>query len=425
MQSSVHQTEALLVATLLQLVVIVLAARLAGIAARRVGQAPVVGEIVAGLLLGPSLFGMLFPDLFHAIFSGAGREPLTILSQVGLILLMFQVGLEFDFGHLACRHNRRAVWRVAFAGVLLPFGLGVIAGSASASTLAPGIDPLLYCLFLGTAFSITALPVLGRILLEMGLARSRVGVIAISAAALTDVLGWLLLAVVTALGAATFAGTAFLLRIGLLCAYMAACWWIVRPLLLRLLRDRESSPREVSGNLVGLMLVAVFLSAMATSMLGVFAIFGGFLLGVLLHDQPGFVEAWREKVGGFVLVLFLPVFFTYTGLRTDIGSLHGAADWGWCAMLVALATAGKFAAGYAGARSSGLDPAESRAIGIMMNTRGLMELVVLNVGLDLGVIPGSVFTMLVIMAILSNLLTTPALRFWLRTDGVRAPGAAR
>jgi Kef-type K+ transport system membrane component KefB len=423
MQSSVHQTEALLVSTLLQLVVIILAARLAGAVARRVGQSPAVAEIIAGLLLGPSLFGMLAPDVFHAVF-GAAREPLSILSQVGLILLMFQVGLEFDFGHLAAKHNRQAVWRIAAAGLALPFCLGLAAGWVSAPRLAPHIEPLLYCLFLGTAFCITALPVLGRILLELDLARTRVGVIAISAAALTDVAGWLLLAVVTALSAASFIGMEFAGRIGLLVAYMAACWWLLRPLLLRLLREPGKGPRPLSANLVGLMLVAVFLSAMATSALGVFAIFGGFLLGVLLHDQPLFVKAWREKIGGFVLVFFLPIFFTYTGLRTDTGSLEGAADWWWCLGMIALATAGKFVAGYAAARRSGLDRMESRAIGIMMNTRGLMELVVLNVGLDLGVIPPAVFTMLVIMAIVSNLLTTPALRYWLRPAVTGAPETA-
>jgi Kef-type K+ transport system membrane component KefB len=425
MQSSVHQTEALLVSTLLQLVVIILAARLAGAVAARIGQSRAVAEIIAGLLLGPSLFGMLAPDVFHAVFGVAGPKPLTILSQVGLILLMFQVGLEFDFGHLAARHNRRAVWRIAGAGLVLPFATGVLAGWASARMLAPHIDPVLYSLFIGTAFSITALPVLGRILMELDLARSRVGVIAISAAAVTDVAGWLLLAVVTSLSVASFDGADFAVRIGLLAAYMAACWWLARPLLLRLLRDRQGAPRAVSGNVVGFTLVAVFLSAMVTSALGVFAIFGGFLLGVLLHDQPAFVKAWREKVGGFVLVFFLPIFFTYTGLRTDIGSLEGAGAWAWCAALVLLATAGKFAAGYAAARASGLDPMESRAIGVMMNTRGLMELVVLNVGLDLGLIPASVFTMLVIMAILSNLATTPALRYWLRTADARLPETAR
>lgn len=424
MQSSVHQTEALLYFTLLQLVIIILAARLAGTIAERASQSRAVGEMVAGLLLGPSLFGLLAPDAFQYVFRSAGPEPMTILSQVGLILLMFQIGLEFDFSHLAAIPNRKAVLRISAAGLALPFLLGLLFGWLSAPSLAPGLNAGLYCLFIGTAFSITALPILGRILMELGLTRSRVGVLAISAAAVNDVAGWLLLAVVTALTLANFTASGFAIRIGLLGAYGAACWWLVRPLLRRLLRDGDGNSRTLNSNLVGLLIIAVFLSGMATSQLGVFAIFGGFMLGVLLHDQPGLVAAWREKVGEFVLIFFLPIFFTYTGLRTNIGGLDSATDWGWCLLLVALATAGKFGGCYVAARSSGLDARESRAIGIMMNTRGLMELVVLNVGLDLGVIPPDVFTMLVIMAIVSTVVTTPALKVWLRREQREAVGAA-
>lgn len=423
MQSTVHQTETLLFFTLLQLVILILAARMAGTIAERVSQSRVVGEIVAGLLLGPSLFGLLAPDTFRYVFHSAGPEPMLILSQVGLILLMFQIGLEFEFNHLGAAHNRRAVLRISATGLVLPFLLGLLAGWLSAPSLAPAINAAIYSLFIGVAFSITALPVLGRILLELGLNRSRVGVLAISSAAVSDVVGWLMLAVVTALTVANFSAGEFAIRIGLLGAYMAACWWIVRPLLLRILRDRNGTSRPLSPDVVGLLIAAIFLSGMATFQLGIFAIFGGFLLGVLLHDQPGFVAAWREKVGGFVLVFFLPIFFTYTGLRTNIGGLDSAADWGWCLLLVALATAGKFGGCYAAARSSGLDARESRAIGIMMNTRGLMELVVLNVGLDLGVIPPDVFTMLVIMAIVSTVVTTPALKVWLRRERRDAMGA--
>jgi Kef-type K+ transport system membrane component KefB len=424
MQSAVHQTETLLFFTLLQLVILILAARLAGTLAERVSQSRVVGEIVAGLLLGPSLFGLLAPDTFRYVFQSAGPEPMLILSQVGLLLLMFQIGLEFEFSHLGAVNNRRAVLRISAAGLVLPFLLGMLAGWLSAPILAPEINPVIYCLFIGVAFSITALPVLGRILLELGLNRSRVGVLAISSAAVSDVVGWLMLAVVTALTVANFSAGGFAIRIGLLGAYMAACWLFVRPLLLRILRERNGNGRPLSPDVVGLLIAAIFLSGMATFQLGVFAIFGGFLLGVLLHDQPGFVAAWREKVGGFVLVFFLPIFFTYTGLRTNIGGLDSAADWGWCLLLVALATIGKFGGCYAAARSAGLDARESRAIGIMMNTRGLMELVVLNVGLDLGVIPPDVFTMLVIMAIASTVVTTPALKIWLRRERREAVGAA-
>ena len=422
--SSVHQTEILLFFTLLQLVIIILAARAAGFIAERTSQSRAVGEIVAGLLLGPSLFGLLAPDVFDYVFRTASPEPLTILSQVGLILLMFQIGLEFEFSHLRAAGNRHAVLRISAAGLLLPFALGLASGWVSAPHLAPGIDQLVYSLFLGTAFCITALPVLGRILMELGLNRTRIGVVAIGSAAVTDVAGWLLLAVVTALAASRFSGADFAFRVSLLAAYVAVCWWVVRPLLLRLLRRGDGIARTLTPDVIGILIAAIFVSGMATFHLGIFAIFGGFLLGVLLHDQPAFVAAWREKVGGFVLVFFLPVFFTYTGLRTDIGSLDSAADWGWCLALVALATAGKLCGCYVAARRSGLDVRDAKAIGIMMNTRGLMELVVLNVGLDLGVIPPAVFTMLVIMAIASNLVTTPALRSWLKRERAEPAGAA-
>jgi Kef-type K+ transport system membrane component KefB len=414
MQSSVHHTEALLFFILLQLIVIVVAARIAGEIAVRVSQSRAVGEIIAGLLLGPSLFGLLFPETFGYVFRSVPSEPMTILSQVGLILLMFEIGLEFDFGHLAANQNRAAVLRISLAGLALPFALGLLFGWLSAPILAPDINLLAYCLFVGTAFSITALPILGRILMELGLSRTRLGVIAISSAAINDVVGWLMLAVVTALTVSQFSPGDFVVKVGLIGAYVALCWWVVRPLLLRLLRRFSISEDNLSPNLIGILLAAVFLSGIATYKLGIFAIFGGFIVGVLLHDQIELVRAWREKMGHFVLVFFLPIFFTYTGLRTDIGALDSAGLWGWCLLLLATATIGKFGGCYLAARRSAMDAQEAKAIGIMMNTRGLMELVVINVGLDLGVIPPTVFTMLVIMAIVSTVVTTPGLRIWLR-----------
>lgn len=413
MQSSVHQTEALLFFTLLQLVVIILAARLAGEIAVRISQSRAVGEIIAGLVLGPSLFGLLFPGTFGYVFRSVPAEPMTILSQVGLILLMFQIGLEFDFSHLGAEHNRNAVVRISAAGLAAPFSLGLLFGYLSAPYLAPEINRLGFCLFVATAFSITALPTLGRILMELGLARTRVGVIAISSAVVNDVAGWLMLAVVTALTVSRFSPAEFAVRIALIGGYIAFCWWAVRPLMLRLLFQSKAPPEELSPNLLGILIGAIFISGMATYHLGIFAIFGGFMMGVLLHDQPLFVRAWRDKVGHFVLVFFLPIFFTYTGLRTNVRALDSPELWGWCLLLLSLATIGKFLACYLAARRSGLDIRESKAIGIMMNTRALMELIVINVGLDLGVIPPSVFTMLVIMAIVSTIVTTPALRAWL------------
>lgn len=424
MQSTVHQTEVLLFFTLLQLSVIVVMARIAGEIAVRLSQSRAVGEIVAGLMLGPSLFGLLLPGTFNYVFRSAPPEPMTIMSQIGLILLMFQIGLEFEFGHLKTGRNRKAVLNISFMGLALPFALGLLFGRLSHPFLAPQLNLLAYALFTGTAFSITALPILGRILMELELTRTQVGVVAISSAAINDVAGWLMLAVVTALTVADFSPAGFAVKIGLLAVYVALCWWVVRPILLRLLRRSGAEGGNLSPNLVGILLGAIFLSAMTTYHLGIFAIFGGFMLGVLLHDQTAFAHAWRNKIGDFVLVFFLPIFFTYTGLRTNIGALSSPELWGWCALLLLLATAGKFGGCYFAARRSGMNPQEARAIGIMMNTRALMELVVINVGLDLGVIPPDVFTMLVIMAIASTVVTTPALKVWLKLNKPRKPESA-
>ena len=420
-QTAVHKTEALLFFTLLQLAVIVIFSRIGSEIAARLSQSRAVGEIIVGILLGPSLFGLLAPAVFHYVFRSSAPEPMTMLSQIGLILLMFQIGLAFDFSHLSAARNRRAVVRIAAAGLIFPFALGLAFGYYSAPDLSPKADPLASALFIATAFSITALPILGRIMMEFDMTRTTLGVIAISAAAINDVIGWLLLAVVTALAVSHFSAEHFIATLALLGLYIIVCWWLVRPALRRAIRHSVVSEHRFSANLLGLILAAIFLSAMATYQIGIFAIFGGFMLGVLLHDQHEVVRAWKQKVSGFVTVFFLPIFFTYTGLRTDIGGLDSAALWGWCVLLIVLATLGKFGSCYWAARWSGLNHQESKVIGIMMNTRALMELIIINVGYDLGVISQNVFTMLVLMAILSTVITTPGLRRWLPGAGIPLP----
>lgn len=416
-QASVHQTEALLFFTLLQLVFIVIAARIGGEIAARCAQARVVGEIVVGILLGPSLFGVLAPDAFNYVFHSSAPEPMAIMSQIGLILLMFQIGIEFDFSHLKARDNRTAVMRIAAAGMVCPFALGLAFGYYAAPVLSPGADPLTSALFIATAFSITAMPVLGRIMIELNMTRTPIGVIAISCAAVNDVIGWLLLAVVSALAVSHFSGWDFMRTLGSLAAYLVICWWLVRPALRAAIARSKVSDSQLSGNLLGLIIAAIFISGMATYRIGIFAIFGGFMMGVLVHDQPALVAAWKQRVGGFVTVFFLPIFFTYTGLRTNISGLDNAGLWGWCVALTALATLGKFGGCYLVARWSRLSHRESTIIGILMNTRGLMELIVVNVGYDLGVISQNAFTMLVLMAIVSTVITTPGLRRWLPSAG--------
>jgi Kef-type K+ transport system membrane component KefB len=235
-------------------------------------------------------------------------------------------------------------------------------------------------------------------MLELQITRAALAVVAISAAAINDVIGWLLLALMTAITAGDFKGSGYGLRVALVAGYALGCPFVVRPLVKRALRGSNLGDGNLSGNLIGGLLVLVFLSAIATYQLGIFAIFGGFLMGVILFDEPELVRAWRESVGRFVNVFFLPIFFTYTGLRTSIGNLATAQDWGWCALTVGLATAGKFGGAYLAARLTGRTHPQAASLGYMMNTRGLMELVVLNVGFDLGVISQRMYTMLVLMA---------------------------
>lgn len=423
--ASVHQTEALLFFTLLQLALIILAARAGGELALRLGQSSAVGEIVTGIVLGPSLFGWLAPELFDLVFRSAPSEPMQILSQIGLLLLMFQIGLEFDFGHLSERKHRNTVVWVAGAGLLLPFVLGFGFGWLATPLLPAGVDRLSSGLFIATAFSITALPILGRIMIEFQLTRTALGVIAISAAAINDVVGWMLLALVSTLAGSQLDPLAFLSKVALVLVFFVFSWVVVRPLAKGLVRHARPGRGRLPPNLLGIILALIFGAGMTTYQLGIFAIFGGFLMGVILHDEHGLRDAWNTRVGHFVTVFFLPIFFTYTGLRTDIGSLDSLADWGWCALVVALATIGKFGGSYLAARRCGLGHHEAGILGVMMNTRALMELVVINVGYDLGVISQQVFTMLVVMAIFSTVVTTPGLRRWLPKIGHPLPSAVR
>ncbi len=424
--TGVHATEQLLFYTLLQLCIIVLAARAGGVLAKRLGQAAVVGEIIVGILLGPSLFGALAPETFAAVFRSSSPLPMTIMSQVGLLFLMFQIGLEFDFSHLSEKRNRRAVMAVATAGMVAPFALGLLFAWLAPASLLVTPERSNFALFVATAFSITALPILGRIMMEFHLTREPLGVIAISAAAINDVIGWLLLALVTMLSTAAWSGTEFGLRVLGVAAFGMGSWWVVRPLLERLVNTQlaAAKPGALPPTLMGVMIAVIFAAGMTTHHLGIFAIFGGFMMGVLLHRHTDFVARWNDKVGHFINVFFLPIFFTFTGLRTDIGSLSPQA-WGWCALLIFLATLGKFGACYVAARWAGLPKAESRLVGIMMNTRALMELIIINVGFELGVIGREVFTMLVLMAIFSTVITAPFLRRWLPQAQTVRPLALR
>ena len=410
MTASVHQTEHLLFTILLQLIIMIGVARILNTVFRKFRQPGVIGEIMAGLLLGPSFLGHFFPQQSLALFGASASPAITMISQIGLILLMFQIGTDFEFGHLKAKRNRNGVLLVAALSVSVPFILGILIGHISAPILAPATDPISYSLFVGVALAITAVPILGRILREFDLNRSEIGVVAISAAAANDVVGWIMLAGVSAYATARLSFDQMGLQIGGLVLLLIALWVVMRPLANRLIERFPIRNQELPPNLMGIVICVIFALAICTFELGIFAIFGGFAAGLLFHRNQAFVEAWRRQVGQFVMVFFLPIFFTFTGLRTNILGLTSMEDMQWLGIVLVAAVAGKIIPVYIAGRMTGFSHDESFVLGSLMNTRALMELIVLNIGYDLGFVPQSMFTMLVVMAVVTTIMTGPLLR---------------
>jgi Kef-type K+ transport system membrane component KefB len=415
--SDFNSAEAVLVGTLVQLMLILLVARAVGHLATRVMQPRAVGEIVGGLLLGPSCFGHFFPDQAATIFSSAAAAPMAVLSQIGLILLMFEIGSEFKFDLLRQHQNRRGVVLVAAASISTPLLVGFAFGWYGQPLLAPNVERLVFSSFIGVSMAITALPILGRILRELELTRSEVGVVAISAAAVNDVVGWILLASLTAFATAELSGGFIAFRIVGLVLFAIALWRIGQPLVDLLLRSNPTQGGVLPASTLAIVICLIFGCGIVTERLGIFTIFGGFACGLLFHRHHDFVRAWQHTVGRFVLVLFLPIFFTNTGLRTNVLGLGSVDDWILCSEIFIVATLAKVVPVYYASRLSGLSPAQSGVMGILMNTRALMELIVLNAGFSLGVLPQKVFTMMVLMAIGTTIMCGPIVRILLSAQG--------
>jgi Kef-type K+ transport system membrane component KefB len=403
--------EQLVVHLLMQLVTILVATRLVSAGLKRLGQTDVAGEILGGLLLGPSFLGALAPGALAWLFPPATAPIFTGLSQLGLVLLMFQIGLEFEFGQVA-RTERGKVIVISLVGITVPFALGYASADFFWTRLPEPARPdeLGFRLFFAVAMSITAIPILGRIFMELGLSHTRLAALTISAAAVDDVCGWLILGVISLMVSGQFDGAWIALRLAGLSAYLAAVFWLARPFLKRFVAGSLARHGALAPSALTVVLVALFVSATITSTLHVFAIIGGFVIGVALHDDRRFVNEWKRRISPLVNTLLLPMFFTYTGLRTSMDALDDAAEWLLCAGVIAIAFAGKLGGVFVGARAMGMSARDSLAIATCMNTRALMELVALNIGLDLGVLPPSMFTKLVIMAIASTFIATPLIR---------------
>lgn len=391
---------------LIQIIAVLLMVRLFGFLFKHIGQPGVIGEIVAGIVLGPSVLGYFFPDVFQALFPPESFTNLELLSQVGLVLFMFVIGMELDFSVLKNKINETLV--ISHAGILVPFFLGIVASYWIYEEYAAAQTAFLpFALFIGISMSITAFPVLARIIQERNMTKTSLGTLAIASAANDDVTAWCLLAVVIAIAkAGTFASALY--AIGLTALYIIIMFMVVRPFLKKV-GEVYANQEVINKTFVALILLILIISSTLTEIIGIHALFGAFMAGVVMPPSIGFRKVMMEKVEDIALVFFLPLFFAFTGLRTEIGLINSPALWGVCLLLITVAVAGKLGGCAVAARLVGESWKDSFTIGTLMNTRGLMELVALNIGYEMGVLPPSIFVILVIMALVTTFMTTPLL----------------
>lgn len=390
---------------LLALVIIILCARGLGSLFRRFNQPPVIGEMIAGILLGPSLFGRLLPAASGYVFPNQIAPYLSVIANIGVILYMFLVGTELNTDLL--RERTHASVATSHASIIVPFLLG----SGLALWLYPlyssnDIRFVVFALFMGVSMSVTAFPVLARIITDREMQDTPLGTIALTCAAVDDVTAWCLFALVVAVARA-HAGRV-LITLGLTAGFIFAIFVIVRPAAVRFTQQHPRREQTGQGSIV-IACIALLIAALTTQAIGIHALFGAFLVGAIIPHDSALAHGIKQKFEDLVVVLFLPTFFAFTGLRTQIGLVHGLRDWLICLLIVAVASVGKFGGGAIAAWLTGLGWRQAASLGILMNTRGLMELIVLNVGLDLGVLSPTLFAMLVIMAIVTTLATTPVL----------------
>jgi Kef-type K+ transport system membrane component KefB len=405
---------------LLQVIVIAGAAQLSGKIFHRIGQPRVIGEMVAGILLGPSLLGWLAPAASAFLFPAASLSGLKVLSQIGVILFMFVVGIELDIEHL--RERAHSMVLVSHAGIVVPFFLGTLCAFFLYPTLAPaGLSFSAFGLFLGVSMSITAFPVLARILEDRRMGRTHLGATAIACAAVGDVTAWCLLAVVVAIAKAN--GMA-----GAVVTILLSALFIL--FMLRVVRPRfgwvlaRQSHRGLGMGTLAMVLLFVFASALITEVIGIHALFGAFLAGVCIPSEGDLRQFLRERLETFSSVLLLPLFFAFTGLRIQVGLLGDGTGWLLCLAVIAVATLGKLGGSMVAARWTGLSWLDSFSLGALMNTRGLVELIALNLGYDLGILSPRIFAMMVLMAVITTMMTGPLIGLVERLRARQAwPGA--
>jgi len=406
LNAMMHNIKHPLAILLAQIITIILTARLFGWLFMKIGQPSVIGEIIAGIVLGPSLVGYYFPEFSLALFPVESLGNLQFLSQIGLILFMFVIGMELDLKVLKNKAHDAVV--ISHASIIFPFALGMGLAYFIYQSFAPeGVQFLSFALFLGIAMSITAFPVLARIVQERGLHKTKLGTVVITCAAADDITAWCILAAVIAIvKAGSFISSLYI--IGMAALYVLAMIKLVRPFLKRV-GDLHNSVENLSKPIVAIFFLTLIISAYSTEIIGIHALFGAFMAGAIMPENVKFRNIFIEKVEDVALVLLLPLFFVFTGLRTQIGLLNDPYLWKITGLIIAVAVIGKFLGSALAARFVGQNWKDSLSIGALMNTRGLMELVVLNIGFDLGVLSPKIFAMMVIMALVTTFMTGPTL----------------
>jgi Kef-type K+ transport system membrane component KefB len=402
----------------LQLFIIIVVSYLVGSIFTRFGQPAVVGEMIAGVLLGPSVFGLLAPAAFQFVFATSSLGALRLFSQIGVCLFMFTVGMEMDVAEL--RRKAHTAVLVSHASIITPYFFGVLLALFLYGRLAqPGASFTGFALFMGISMSITAFPVLLRILQDRGIFKTPLGRTAAACAAVGDVTAWSVLAFVVAIARATSVGaTAF--SLGLVLVFVALMLLVIKPNLPNWLGQQALERPDPSKAVLAVVFGVVLASALSTQIIGIRALFGAFLAGIVMPTAGGFRDKLVVRVENLSSVLLLPVFFAFTGLRTHIGLLGSAQAWIICLVIIAVATAGKLGGSALAGRLSGMKWRESLQLGALMNTRGLMELIALNIGYDMGILSQHIFTMLVIMALVTTIITVPLVTFFGKTRGTAA-----
>jgi Kef-type K+ transport system membrane component KefB len=395
---------------LLALAVIVVTARVVGELFGLIGQPAVIGEVIGGIMLGPSLLGRVAPEMYARLLPASVTPFLGVYAQLGVILYLFLVGLELDLAVI--RKSGHTTLAISHASIILPFLLG----SGLALVLYPVLSTTdvrftVFALFLGVSLSVTAFPVLARILTDRKMSKSPMGTIALACAAIDDVTAWCLLALVVSTAQARALDA--IRTVVMTVAFIVIVLGIVAPLVRRLI-PRIDRSADLTRTGLSIVFIAMLASAMTTEYIGIHGFFGAFLFGAIIPHGSRTARELNRRLDDFVAVLILPAFFAYTGMRTQIGLVSGLGNWLLCGAIIIVACFGKFGGTLLASRLSGLKWRDSAALGILMNTRGLVELIVLNMGLDLGVTSATLFTMLVIMALVTTFMTTPILQLLLR-----------